>query len=104
VTSKRLALLHELVPKAARMAVLVNPANAPTTEVTLRDAKEGARALGLLGADVRRVSLKTGVGRVVIPDGVANIVRIAFRPISPARALGGGRAHCHESQRAHDEQ
>ena len=47
VTSKRLALLHELVPKAARIAVLVNPANAPTTEVTLRDAKEGARALGL---------------------------------------------------------
>jgi putative ABC transport system substrate-binding protein len=48
VTSKRLALLHELVPKAARIAVLVNPAaSAPTTEATLRDAKEGARALGL---------------------------------------------------------
>ena len=47
VTSKRLALLHELVPKAARIAVLVNPANAPTTETTLREAQEAARALGL---------------------------------------------------------
>jgi ABC-type uncharacterized transport system substrate-binding protein len=47
VTSKRLALLHELVPKAARIAVLVNPASAPVTETTLREAQEAARALGL---------------------------------------------------------
>src|SRR5207244_4680849 len=39
--------LHELVPKAVRIAVLVNPANAPTTEATLRDIPEAARALGL---------------------------------------------------------
>jgi putative ABC transport system substrate-binding protein len=47
VTSKRLALLHELVPKAARIALLVNPANAPTTEATLREAREAAPALGV---------------------------------------------------------
>jgi putative ABC transport system substrate-binding protein len=47
VTSKRLALLHELVPKAVRIAVLVNRANAPSTEGTLRDVPESARALGL---------------------------------------------------------
>jgi putative ABC transport system substrate-binding protein len=35
--AKRLALLHELVPKAVRIAVLVNPANVPATESTLRD-------------------------------------------------------------------
>ena len=43
---KRLALLHELVPKAVRIAVLVNPSN-PATEGTLRDTLEAARAIGL---------------------------------------------------------
>src|SRR5262249_47347713 len=47
VEAKRLGLLHELVPKAVRIAVLVNPANAPTAEATLRDVAEAARALGL---------------------------------------------------------
>jgi putative tryptophan/tyrosine transport system substrate-binding protein len=47
LVSKRLGLLHELVPKAARVAVLVNPANAPTAETTLRAVPEAARAIGL---------------------------------------------------------
>ena len=47
VEAKRLGLLHELVPKAVRIAVLVNPANVPTAEVTLRDVPAAARALGL---------------------------------------------------------
>jgi putative ABC transport system substrate-binding protein len=47
VTAKRLGLLHELVPKAVRVAVLVNPAVATTTESTLRGAQEAARAIGL---------------------------------------------------------
>jgi putative ABC transport system substrate-binding protein len=45
--TKRLALLHELVPKAVRFAVLVNPANVPATESTLRDIPKAARAIGL---------------------------------------------------------
>jgi putative ABC transport system substrate-binding protein len=45
---KRLGLLREMVPKAVRIAVLVNPATAPAiTEATLRDIPEAARALGL---------------------------------------------------------
>jgi len=47
VVAKRLGLLHDLVPKAVRIAVLVNPANAVSTEATLRDIPEAARALGL---------------------------------------------------------
>jgi putative ABC transport system substrate-binding protein len=45
--AKRLGLLHDLVPKAVRIAVLVNPANASATEPTLRELPEAARALGL---------------------------------------------------------
>ena len=43
VVTKRLALLHELVPKAIRIAVLVNPAN----QTTLREVQEAARTIGL---------------------------------------------------------
>jgi putative ABC transport system substrate-binding protein len=45
--AKRLELLRELVPGAARVAVLVNPANATSTETTLRDVEPAARAMGL---------------------------------------------------------
>jgi putative ABC transport system substrate-binding protein len=47
VVAKRLGLLHELVPKAVRVAVLVNPANATNVETTLRDVRQAARAIGL---------------------------------------------------------
>ena len=49
VVGKRLGLLHELVPKAARFAVLLNPANANATitEAILRDVQEAARTVGL---------------------------------------------------------
>jgi putative tryptophan/tyrosine transport system substrate-binding protein len=47
VVAKRLGLLHELVPRAVRFAVLVNPANAGSTESTLRNVQEAARIIGL---------------------------------------------------------
>ena len=47
LAAKRLELLRELVPGAARVAVLVNPANATGTETTLRDVEPAARAMGL---------------------------------------------------------
>ena len=36
-----------MVPKAVRVAVLVNPANASVAKTTLRDAQEAASAIGL---------------------------------------------------------
>jgi len=46
VTAKRLGLLHELVPTANRVGVLVNPADV-LTETALRDVQPAARAIGL---------------------------------------------------------
>ena len=47
VVAKRLRLLHELVPKAVRVAVLVNPANASSTESVLREVQQAAPTIGL---------------------------------------------------------
>jgi ABC-type uncharacterized transport system substrate-binding protein len=47
LAAKRLELLRELVPKADRVAVLVDPTNATTAESTLRDVEGAARAVGL---------------------------------------------------------
>jgi putative tryptophan/tyrosine transport system substrate-binding protein len=47
MTAKRLRLLHELVPKAVRVAVLVNPANPSVAKATSRDAQEAAPSMGL---------------------------------------------------------
>jgi putative tryptophan/tyrosine transport system substrate-binding protein len=47
VVTKRLRLLNDLVPKAARIAVLVNPINTATAEPTIRDVHEAATTIGL---------------------------------------------------------
>jgi putative ABC transport system substrate-binding protein len=47
VVAKRLELLRELIPGAARVAVLINPADAKTSVSTLRDVDQAARTIGL---------------------------------------------------------
>jgi putative ABC transport system substrate-binding protein len=47
VSAKRLRLLHDLLPKAVRVAVLLNPANVTSAEANLREVREAARAIGL---------------------------------------------------------
>src|SRR5215472_2224914 len=47
LAAKRLELLHELVPRAARVAVLVNPADVANTQAALTDVGPAARSLGL---------------------------------------------------------
>jgi putative tryptophan/tyrosine transport system substrate-binding protein len=47
LVAKRLRLLHDLVPKAVRIAVLLKPANASSAESTLRYVQEAAPTIGL---------------------------------------------------------
>ena len=45
--AKRLGLMHDLLPKAARFAVLLNPSNPRYSEATSKSLSEAARTLGL---------------------------------------------------------
>ena len=47
LVTKRLGLLRELVPKADRIAVVVNPGNAAAAEATIREARAVAPTLGM---------------------------------------------------------
>ena len=58
LTAKRLELLRQLLPRADRIAVLVNPAEAGRTESTIAGAEAAGRTMGLqiqiLKADTNR--------------------------------------------------
>ena len=45
--AKRLGLMHDLLPKATRIAVLINPANVRYSEATSKSLEESARTLGV---------------------------------------------------------
>ena len=45
--AKRLRLLHDMLPKAVRVAVLVNRVNVSNTETTVHVVQEAAHSLGL---------------------------------------------------------
>jgi putative ABC transport system substrate-binding protein len=47
ITAKRLELLRQLVPGAARVAVLFNPTDNAMAESTVRDVETAARSMGL---------------------------------------------------------
>ena len=47
LTAKRLELLREMLPAAARVAVLVNPANTANAQITLREVEAAGRAIGV---------------------------------------------------------
>jgi putative tryptophan/tyrosine transport system substrate-binding protein len=47
LVAKKLGFMHELLPAAARIAVLVNPANPLSSETTLSDAASAAHAVSL---------------------------------------------------------
>jgi putative ABC transport system substrate-binding protein len=93
VLTKRLGLLHELVPKAIRVAVLVNPTNTLSTEPTLRDSPEAAREIGLqvqiLNASTSR-EIEAAFATIalnadalfVAPDGFFNARRVQFATLA----------------------
>src|SRR6516162_7755379 len=47
VVAKRLRLLHDLLPNAVRIAVLVDPGNAAITKTTVQDVQKAAPTMGL---------------------------------------------------------
>ncbi len=47
IIAKRLGLLRELLPRAARVAVLLNPANVTNAQSTLQEVEVAARAMAL---------------------------------------------------------
>jgi putative tryptophan/tyrosine transport system substrate-binding protein len=47
VASKRLELLHDLIPQATSLALLVNPANPTNSETHIKNSQAAARRLGL---------------------------------------------------------
>ena len=80
VLSKRLELLHELIPTASIMAALVNPANSTLAEANTKELQAAARTLGIelhvLNASTERdfdgvfaklIQLRAG-GLVIAPD------------------------------------
>jgi putative ABC transport system substrate-binding protein len=99
VVAKRLGLLHDLVPKAVRIAVLVNSANSSTAEATLRDIPEAARALGLQ-TQVLNASTRSEIEAVfatllrdradalfVAPDGFFTSRRVQFATLAARHAI-----------------
>lgn len=69
VEAKRLELLHQMTPGAARIAVLVNQADVTNTETTLREVGAAARNMGL------QVQLLKASTRVEIDEVSAAIER-----------------------------
>jgi putative ABC transport system substrate-binding protein len=57
IATKQLGLLREVMPKASRISVLVNPTNASNAESTVQDLPTAARALGL---QIEVLSASTG--------------------------------------------
>src|SRR5262245_48497582 len=46
LSAKRLSLLHELVPRASRIALLINPANPVPAETIVKDTQAAAETIG----------------------------------------------------------
>jgi putative tryptophan/tyrosine transport system substrate-binding protein len=97
VGPKRLELLHELIPTATTLAVLVNPASPAISEVTTRDLQAAARALGL-NIHVLRASSEHDFDTVFTTVTRLRAWRAGDRPRRTLSLAGARRsAHCHST-------
>jgi putative ABC transport system substrate-binding protein len=61
VTGKRLRLLHDIVPKATRIAVLVNPGNASSMQSTVREVRKAA---GDMSLQIQKILNASTIGEI----------------------------------------
>jgi putative tryptophan/tyrosine transport system substrate-binding protein len=102
VVAKRLQLLHDLLPKAVRIAVLVNRGNASAAESAIRDVQEAAPAIGL---QIQIILNATTIGEIdaafatlarerpdalfVAPDGFLDSRRAQFASLAARERIDG---------------
>jgi len=99
VVAKRLRLLHDLIPKAIRIAVLLNPANASTAESTLRDVQQAAPTLGLqiqilnattigeIDAAFASLASERPDALLIAPDGFFSSRRVQFATLTAVNKI-----------------
>ena len=99
LVAKRLELLRELVPRASRVAVLVNPSNIASGERTQREVEAAARAIGLqiqiLNASTSReidaafaaLARERADALFVSPDGFFNGRRVQLATMAARHAV-----------------
>jgi putative ABC transport system substrate-binding protein len=102
VVAKRLRLLRDLVPKAVRVAVLINPANGPSAESTLRAVWEAAPTIGLqiqilnagtigeIDAVFATLARERPDGLFVAPDAFFSSRAVQFCRLNDKRQDSGG--------------
>jgi putative ABC transport system substrate-binding protein len=88
--AKRLGLLHDLVPAAVRLGVMVNPGNTASAEATLREVRKAAAGIGLeiqvvnantareIDAGFAALSRERADALFVAPDGFFTSRRVQF--------------------------
>jgi ABC-type uncharacterized transport system substrate-binding protein len=99
LAAKRLGLLHELVPGATRVAVLVNPADPVRTESNVRDLEAAAGATGLqiqvlnastsgeIDAAFATIVRERAEALFVIPDSFFNSRRVQLATLTARHAI-----------------
>jgi ABC-type uncharacterized transport system substrate-binding protein len=99
LAAKRLGLLHELVPGATRVAVLVNPTDPVRTESSVRDLEAAAGATGLhiqvlnastigeIDAAFATIVRERADALLVIPDSFFNSRRVQLATLTARHAI-----------------